>query len=441
MTRVRYGIGAAAAALTLLSMVEAHATPVTFARSENNTDYLSFAVGGVGDGPADITVSGLSGSIRKAFLYWHGVDLGGDGVYANADVTLDGQNVTGESLGDASTNCWGSGASRAFFADVTSIVDGDGIYTFSPGAIAGHDTNGASLIVLYNDGNPGNNRDLVFFEGNDSDQPQGFPGDADGWSATLNNINYAGGSVFAQMHVGDGQNFTQPDDGTVTFTSAEGVVTIPDSAALFDGNSVPDAGMDRAGNGSLWDIHTFDITGAFNQAGTYSIALAQQPLNDCHSLIVTMIDLAAGAAPCGNGTIDEGEECDPAAEPTGCLAPESCLTGCTCGCDSNSDCNDGVSCTVDTCNLETGACTNDDSQCGCPGTCGDPAQALGTITAVDAGFILRTSVELEDCELCVCDLDNSGEVLANDALADLKYAVGLPQTLGCPEVNPSAAVQ
>ncbi len=72
---------------------------------------------------------------------------------------------------------------------------------------------------------------------------------------------------------------------------------------------------------------------------------------------------------------------------------------------------------------------------GCPGTCGDPAPSLGKITAVDAGFILRASVGLVQCAACICDLDSSGAILANDALADLRYAVGLPQVLDCPDFS------
>jgi len=72
----------------------------------------------------------------------------------------------------------------------------------------------------------------------------------------------------------------------------------------------------------------------------------------------------------------------------------------------------------------------------CPNACGDPAEAHPLITAVDAGYILRTSVQLTTCPLCVCDLDNSGFILSSDALADLRYAVGLPQVLECPAVEP-----
>ncbi|HYC01127.1 MAG TPA: hypothetical protein VEC57_18475 [Candidatus Limnocylindrales bacterium] len=68
----------------------------------------------------------------------------------------------------------------------------------------------------------------------------------------------------------------------------------------------------------------------------------------------------------------------------------------------------------------------------CVGTCGDPAVILGDITAVDAGYILRASVELVECGLCLCDVDNNGEIQSQDALRDLQFAIGLPVTLNCP---------
>jgi len=440
MKRVHLEIGAAVVALSMLSAVTVHATPVTLARTEIGVDYVSSGVGGIGSGAGTITISGISGTVRKAFLYWHGIDgteVGsGDGIYDNATITFNNAQVTGLSLGDASTNCWGDGSSRGFFADVTSQVSGNGDYVVSGlAALAGHDGNGASLIVMFDDGNPNNNRDLVFFEGNDSDYSDRVD-DPNGWSATLNNISYGGGAVTAQAHVGDGQSFS---DDSISFSSTAGTVTIPDTDHLWDGNTVPDAGFSRAPNGSLWDIHTFDISGAFGAPGNYALDFSGMfGTGDCHSLVVMMIDLATGAAPCGNGVLDEGEECDPNEAVSSCVAPESCLTDCTCGCANDFDCNDGIACTVDTCDTQTGECLHDDSGCGCSGTCGDPAPVLGTVTAVDAQFILRASVELEDCALCVCDLDSSGTILSNDALADLRYAVGLAETLNCPSANTAA---
>ena len=421
--------------IALLAISEtASAKAVTLGRTETNTDYVSSGVCAIGNtGTGTINVSGVTGPIRKAFLYWHGIDNSGVGQqYDNETVTFAGNSVTGISLGDASTNCWGSGGSRSFFADVTNRVSGNGDYSLTGlNGQAGHSGNGASLIVLFDDGDPNNNRDLVFFEGNDSDIfDSGHPEDPAAWSAVLNGITYNGGSVYAQIHAGDGQGSV---DAPITFTGSS-PVTISDDSTLWDGVSVPSMGQGRQGHG-LWDIHTFNISGAFSAPGDYSINFSGM-INpgDCHSLVVLMLDLAEGSAPCGNGVFNEGEECDPAG--TGdadCTEVESCLNDCTCGCANDSQCNDGVACTIDSCNTETGACTNDDSECDfCEGMCGDPLEQFGRISAIDAQFILRASVELEECALCVCDVDSSGEILSSDALRALRYAVGLPEVLDCP---------
>lgn len=426
--------------IALLAISEtALAKTLTLGRTETNTDFVSTGVGGIGDGPGTLTVSGVSGDVRKAFLYWHGINNSGAGAeYDNATITFAGEQVIGMSLGDAETNCWNPGSSRAFFADVTELVNGNGSYTIDGlDAQVGHNGNGASLIVLFDDGNNANNRDLVFFEGNDSDVVQyGFPGETTGWAATLNDISYLGGSVFAQMHVGDGQNFGQPDDGSITFTGVNPVTFAdPNFVSLWDGASVANGGASRDANSGLWDIHTFDISGAFDTPGNYTINFSgMASTSDCHSLVVMMLDLAEGSAPCGNGVFNEGEECDPAG--TGdadCGEVETCLNDCTCGCANDAQCNDGVACTIDSCNTETGACTNDSSECDlCEGMCGDPLEQFGRISAIDAQFILRASVELEKCALCVCDVDSSGEILSSDALRALRYAVGLPVDLDCP---------
>jgi uncharacterized delta-60 repeat protein len=76
--------------------------------------------------------------------------------------------------------------------------------------------------------------------------------------------------------------------------------------------------------------------------------------------------------------------------------------------------------------------------------CGDPVnfsfharEATGfaldaDVTSSDALFILRTSVGSETCELCLCDVDDSGAIVASDALLTLKAAVGQQVTLACP---------
>ena len=76
--------------------------------------------------------------------------------------------------------------------------------------------------------------------------------------------------------------------------------------------------------------------------------------------------------------------------------------------------------------------------------CGDPV-ALTTgssssqpavITAPDALFVLRVAVALGSCDVCICDVNNSGGVTAGDALLVLGAAVGQPAVLDCPSCVP-----
>jgi hypothetical protein len=293
-----------AAIVLLVSAALAQAEPVAFARVAAGVDWTSAGVGGVsatGSGTIDLT--GVTGTVTKAYLYWHGIDepeAGGDGVYDNEAITFAGNPVTGTAIGDSTTNCWpdvhGTGSSRAFRADVTSFVTGNGSFTVAGlSAKTGHSGNGASLIVLFDDGDPSNDRDLVFFEGNDSNVALGFPGESDGWQASLAGINYSSGAVNVQLHVADGQSLV---DNTVSFSTGSGTVDVPDTASIWDSTTVPTAGGSRAGNGELWDIQTIDVTSAFGGPGTYTLDMSgQDPVDDCLSLLVLLVDLKAGSAP------------------------------------------------------------------------------------------------------------------------------------------------
>ncbi|HYB99117.1 MAG TPA: PQQ-dependent sugar dehydrogenase [Candidatus Limnocylindrales bacterium] len=69
--------------------------------------------------------------------------------------------------------------------------------------------------------------------------------------------------------------------------------------------------------------------------------------------------------------------------------------------------------------------------------CGDPVEdaaagSAASLSASDALFVLRTSVGSQSCALCVCDVNDSGDVTATDALAVLRAAVGSPVELTCP---------
>ncbi len=77
-----------------------------------------------------------------------------------------------------------------------------------------------------------------------------------------------------------------------------------------------------------------------------------------------------------------------------------------------------------------------------PVVCGDPVDSggalvarvsLANINATDALFTLRAGVGSETCELCVCDVDDSGDLNASDALLVLQVGVGQPVDLNCPD--------
>ena len=287
------------------------ATPVTFSEIVEQTDLTQAGVAGVGSSASvNIILSGVSGTVTKAYLYYHGI---GNPGYAPAGVTFAGVPVVPVSIGNASTNCWGTGSSTAYRADVTASVTGDGTYLVGNLANGpGMSANGASLVVFFDDGNAANNRDVALFEGNDSDNTGGFPGETPGWHSVLTNIEYTTGTANVSMHAADGQPAT---DGNVVFTATPNnggtnPLTIVDTPLLWEGVSLPNAGSGRSGLG-LYDIHSFDITALFNSTpGTYTVNLDQNPASDCLGLILAMLDFEAGtlqAEICGNGIDDDGD--------------------------------------------------------------------------------------------------------------------------------------
>jgi len=298
-------------ALCLLFYGISHSTPVSQSRIAVNVDWCSAGISGTGGGSGTINLNCVSGTIQKAYLYWHGINNSGIGaVYDNATISINGNSITGTSLGDATTNCWGDGSSRAFEADVTAYVTANGNYDLTGlSAGASYNSNGASLVVIFNDGNDTNNRDLVFYTGNDSNIAGGFPGEDDGWHSSLTGINYGGGPVGAQIHLADGQDFSAGiDDGDLEFSTVNGTYRIVDSNGLYEGISLPTAGTSRASNGELWDTHTFDITTAFGGVpglvtlnidglGNTNPLPGSLPATDCLGLVLMLLDLEPFTAP------------------------------------------------------------------------------------------------------------------------------------------------
>jgi len=66
--------------------------------------------------------------------------------------------------------------------------------------------------------------------------------------------------------------------------------------------------------------------------------------------------------------------------------------------------------------------------------CGQPSGSGATPVASDTLYILNTAVgnDSAPCPLCVCDVTGDGFIFATDGLKVLRAAVGLPETLSCP---------
>ena len=254
-----------------------------------NTDWAQAGLGGMrGVGSGTIALSGVSGSVTKAYLYWHGPTSTTDPL-ANASVSFGGSAITGTNIGFSDDNFWTPYVnSQAYRADVTSLVSGNGNYALSGFTKSGVEINGASLIVFYNDGNAANNRDVVLFNGNDANFNNIY--DADGWNSTLAGINYSGGTASISFHVSDGQNFGATDDGTLLLNG-----TALATGGIFQGASTPFS-TGGVSNGKLWDIRTFDVT-SFLSPGLNSFNIRMSPVSDALSEVVVAIDLPVGSAP------------------------------------------------------------------------------------------------------------------------------------------------
>lgn len=270
---------------------------LTFFQKFQGVDWTSAGVGGIGDhagGVATINVGPVNGTVSHAYLYWQGIDRYfsptgmTDGIYDNETITFDGNTVVGMSLGlGHSATGTTKATSQAFRADVTALVrSGTQAYNVANLASkAGHSANGVSLVIIYQDGNTSNDRDLYVLNGNHVNA--GFNSDSD-WTATLTNFVGGSGDVRAQLHVADGQGTGDP---TVRFESSTGgSIEIEDDIGLFDGTSVPNMGRSRVSGSALWDLHTFNL-GALATPGIQTLSLKQfENTLDTLSLVVLLFD-------------------------------------------------------------------------------------------------------------------------------------------------------
>lgn len=268
----------------------------------DNTD---LAMGGVGNlrssGAGTITVNSLSGGVvSKAYLYWAGPnETSTPG--SSASILFNGSSVSGSEITGGAVqpdNNWGYPNSQAYRADVTSLVGSIGPvnnYTVagfpSSPTYGDYFVNGASLVILYQDGNHANDRDVAIFGGNDSNQNDSA------WGAVLQNIPYSGtGAAYLHLGVSDGQASLADDP----FVSVNGSTLLAaDWNGLYPGSGNPE---DDANNG-LWDLASWDITSALSPGlndltlqtgvnfGAFNPQDPNSPLWDYTSLIHGVLDL------------------------------------------------------------------------------------------------------------------------------------------------------
>jgi hypothetical protein len=295
------GVGLALTSLVLLISVQpAVAADMVNFETQFATDAAVFGVGRVrGTDSASINVSGITGPVSKAYLFWAGPANTTTDANINAGITVNGNAVTGTSLGFTDNNCWGFQSSVAYRADVSAIVSGNGTYALADIRNANPlaEINGFSLYVFYDDGNDANNRDVVIFNGNDSNISNAF--DADGWNATLAGINYNGGDASLMMTISDTQVFNDGD----LLVNGQVVANPP---VVLDGSTVEQG----SGSQGLWDNKSYDFTSLLVQ-GDNTVTLTGGGAADCVSLIVAGVNLPAGAAP--NQPPDTTPETDPPA--------------------------------------------------------------------------------------------------------------------------------
>jgi hypothetical protein len=283
-------------------------TPLTEFERFEDVDWTSAGVGGIEreDTQVPIELDGIApgSTVRNAYLYWHGFDYA-DGEYDQSAISFDGNVVTGESLGVGdNANLTTGGTGQAFRADISAYVSGNGTYQIAGLSPDPSDyISGVSLIVLYNDSDPLNDRDLVLYDGNDHDER------IDDWVVTIPNVNYLGtGDVTAQIHVALGQDFSSIfSDSDLWFSTTDAgaverqheFVDIAPSDApggQLDGRAVQtDLGFAGA-NGSFWDVHDFDLAPLFPDPGTYELEHSAEPLLgqvNVHGLVLLAVDTPA----------------------------------------------------------------------------------------------------------------------------------------------------
>lgn len=245
-----------------------------------------------------ITINGIpaGASIEKAFLVWAILN----DTLVPSTIMVNGTLFNGILAGTDVDYCWGVSYSYVFYADVTSVVIGNGVYNISgyPTGLTDFSdpwitwnpplAEGASLIVIYSlPTDP--MREIIVLIGDISTEsfPVGTP-----INATIN-INYPIATPVEAKNtwiVADGQNTFLYDKALF-----EGIVVAGPGSSIRVDDAFP--GLDhRTGPsscGALWDTLTIDVSSLVSPGDTTFIASIQNdPVEwDCLGYVANVFSI------------------------------------------------------------------------------------------------------------------------------------------------------
>lgn len=240
--------------------------------------------------------------VRRAYLYW--------AIFGTPDdptVTLDGTSVTGAVIGRGADTCWGMdgrdylfGASNAVYrADVTALVSANGDFQIAgfPSFGPTSDTQGAALVVVYDDPSRDDQGTIVIRDGAAVLRRGAL---LDVTFAELGRVTATDGF----LHVGAGDAQQLYVDGLMSISARP--ISPPDGVQYYAGR-----------DGSYWDSLNYDLSthGVLDAIGP-TMRFTQEYGTDCLVFAYLALDIRwVLVDPDGDGVDEVLDNCDATANP------------------------------------------------------------------------------------------------------------------------------
>jgi hypothetical protein len=229
---------------------------------------------GVGSGNINLTGVPAGATVFRAHLYW--ATLGNSNTYTQP--SLDGNLVSGRLIGTTGDTGWFVQNNFVYRADVTDLVSGNGTYTISglpSDRLAGNDSQGASLVVIYRD-NTQPRRTILINDG----------------AVALNGIRPTHTNTITGFEAD-----SPVSEAKVTYLVGDGQAIWDDESILFNGTSIAN-GVFSGVDGDYWGSHTFDVTDLMtDNIATTTLRITGQDTEDPDYLLwaATIFSITASA--------------------------------------------------------------------------------------------------------------------------------------------------